>query len=320
MSVQAEITRLSEAKAAIRSSIQNKGVEVPASTSISGMAAYIDLIPSGGAGDTESLQANFIDVPVSSWVASSEVEGYPYEANIEITGCTSNHQPFVVYDKATAESGNLANEADSYDGGVKIYAKTPVVITISSIICIHQVDYVAPIRYKVTTNINDSELGSVSGAGLYEPDSQVTLVATAKGYGTFDGWYNGSTKVSSSASYTFTVTGNITLEARFNERARNITVTGTGNSTRCYVAENSASGTKHSSAGTFTLTKGSTLYCYAKAYSNSYSSYVYVNGKVVASHSKSTTQTTYNYTANKDCTVTLSYSNSKDATITITEV
>ena len=49
MSVQSEITRLENAKAAIKAAIEGKGVTVPDATLLDGMAALIDSIEAGGA-------------------------------------------------------------------------------------------------------------------------------------------------------------------------------------------------------------------------------------------------------------------------------
>lgn len=48
MSVQSEITRLQNAKAAIKAAIEGKGVTVPDDTLLDGMAALIDSIEAGG--------------------------------------------------------------------------------------------------------------------------------------------------------------------------------------------------------------------------------------------------------------------------------
>lgn len=48
MSVQSEITRLENAKAAIKAAIEGKGVTVPSGTLLDGMAALIDAIEAGG--------------------------------------------------------------------------------------------------------------------------------------------------------------------------------------------------------------------------------------------------------------------------------
>lgn len=53
--------------------------------------------------------------------------------------------------------------------------------------------------------------GSVSGGGTVLEGENCTVNASAYSGYSFEGWYEGSTKVSSSASYTFTVSSNRTL-------------------------------------------------------------------------------------------------------------
>lgn len=50
MSVQSEITRLQNAKAAIKTAVEGKGVTVPDGTLLDGMAALIESIEAGGSG------------------------------------------------------------------------------------------------------------------------------------------------------------------------------------------------------------------------------------------------------------------------------
>lgn len=50
MSIQTELTRLTNAKAAIKAAIEGKGVTVPDATLLDGMAALIDSIQAGGGG------------------------------------------------------------------------------------------------------------------------------------------------------------------------------------------------------------------------------------------------------------------------------
>ena len=53
--------------------------------------------------------------------------------------------------------------------------------------------------------------GSVSGGGTILEDESCTVNASANSGYSFEGWYEGSTKVSSSANYTFTVSSNRTI-------------------------------------------------------------------------------------------------------------
>lgn len=52
--------------------------------------------------------------------------------------------------------------------------------------------------------------GTVTGGGVAVEGSSYTVSAAANSGYSFDGWYEGSTKVSNSASYTFTVSSNRT--------------------------------------------------------------------------------------------------------------
>ena len=51
MSIQTELTRLTNAKAAIKTAIEGKGVTVPSGTLLDGMAALIESIQAGGSGN-----------------------------------------------------------------------------------------------------------------------------------------------------------------------------------------------------------------------------------------------------------------------------
>ena len=52
MSIQTELTRITNAKAAIKTAIEGKGVTVPDATLLDGMAALIESIEAGGGGET----------------------------------------------------------------------------------------------------------------------------------------------------------------------------------------------------------------------------------------------------------------------------
>lgn len=70
--------------------------------------------------------------------------------------------------------------------------------------------------YTVNATSEDTNKGTVSPAGqTVEHGANAIVVATPKSAYNFAGWYNGTTKVSSNASYTFAVTANISLTAKF---------------------------------------------------------------------------------------------------------
>lgn len=60
MSVQSEITRLQNAKAAIKAAIEGKGVTVPDGTLLDGMAALIESIEAGGGGGAGNIATGSI--------------------------------------------------------------------------------------------------------------------------------------------------------------------------------------------------------------------------------------------------------------------
>jgi len=75
--------------------------------------------------------------------------------------------------------------------------------------------------YTVSVSASPSAGGSVSGGGTYHYGDECTVVATANSGYTFTNWKEGGIVVSSEASYSFTVTGNRTLEAVFTAQAPN---------------------------------------------------------------------------------------------------
>ena len=69
----------------------------------------------------------------------------------------------------------------------------------------------------VTVSLESSSAGrgTVSGGGTFPSGSSVTVKCTLNNSNDkFDGWYNGSTRVSTSQNYTFTLTSNISLQAK----------------------------------------------------------------------------------------------------------
>lgn len=69
------------------------------------------------------------------------------------------------------------------------------------------------IQYAVYLKVNDENAGTVSGAGLYSPGTEVTVTATPKEGYRFVRWSNGKTK----ASFSFTLNSNVMLYAVFEE-------------------------------------------------------------------------------------------------------
>ena len=60
MSIQTELTRITNAKAAIKTAIEGKGVTVPEATLLDGMASLIESIESGGGGGFQVALGTYI--------------------------------------------------------------------------------------------------------------------------------------------------------------------------------------------------------------------------------------------------------------------
>ena|GEM_PF-2790507 len=84
-------------------------------------------------------------------------------------------------------------------------------------------------QWTVTTTTTTG--GTAAGGGIFGHNTSVTLTATPQSGWVFVGWYEGNTRVSTSATWTFNVTSNRTLQARFNQWTITTTTTGGGTAT-----------------------------------------------------------------------------------------
>ena len=78
MSIQTELSRIINAKAAIKAAIEGKGVTVPEATLLDGMAALIESIETGGGGsfDLSNFLQNITDVISFSFTPKRDEDGY----------------------------------------------------------------------------------------------------------------------------------------------------------------------------------------------------------------------------------------------------
>ena len=73
--------------------------------------------------NSSAIVKNNIAVATSAWASDATYESYPYRASVAITGCTANHVPDVAFSLEDVSEGNLAPLAETYAGGIYIYAK-----------------------------------------------------------------------------------------------------------------------------------------------------------------------------------------------------
>lgn len=83
------------------------------------------------------LRFNNVSVAASAWASNSTYAAFPFRAAVALSGVTASHDPDVTFSVTDATSGNLAPVADTYAGGIYIYAaeKPTAAITIPTIIC-----------------------------------------------------------------------------------------------------------------------------------------------------------------------------------------
>lgn len=134
-----------------------------------------------------------------------------------------------------------------YEGSNLISSSLQVSVTMSAnrtLIAKYQIK-----SYVVNAVSDDTTKGTVSPAGqTIEHGKNATVTATRKTGYKFDGWYNGTTKVTSANPYTFAPTANITLTAKWS--VYNITIP----------VNVSPTGAGTTSPSPFTGQEGSTVY------------------------------------------------------------
>lgn len=155
--------------------------------------------------------------------------------------------------------------------------------------------------YTITATASPTNSGTVTGGGTYASGSTCTLHAVANSGYTFQKWTKNGTQVSTNANYSFTVTGNASYVAHFQQQftitatanpTNGGTVTGGGtyvSGTTCYLHAVANSGyefVKWTKNGThystypdisFTVTANATFVAYFQLSNNNYSINVLAN-------------------------------------------
>ena len=87
--------------------------------------------------ELRKLQFNNTEVSESAFVADATCDAYPFRAAVPLSGVIDSMIPEVFLSLADAASGVFAPVAESYNGGVYIYAskKPDATVTIPAIIC-----------------------------------------------------------------------------------------------------------------------------------------------------------------------------------------
>ena len=151
-------------------------------------------------------------------------------------------------------------------------------------------------RIRHTVTVNATVGGTTSGSFTMDEGGHARVTATPdEGY-TFVGWFNGDEKVSENASYSFVVTENVTLTARFAKKSYTVTVT-------------ASEGGSVSGGGTFE--------CDTSANVNAAANTGYVFAGWFADGTKVSDSASYTFTVTKDVTLTAKFEKNTQLSSTI---
>jgi uncharacterized repeat protein (TIGR02543 family) len=164
-------------------------------------------------GGNRTLVANFTLISYTVTTSSS-----PSGSGTTSGGGTFNYNDEVTVNATPAAGYNFVNWTQ---GGSSVSTSASYTFTVISGRTL--VANFSQIIYTVSTSSSPAAGGSASGGGTYGSGSSATVTATpATGY-LFVNWSQGGSPVSTSASYTFTVTANRTLVANFTQASYTIT-------------------------------------------------------------------------------------------------
>jgi hypothetical protein len=79
-------------------------------------------LEAGSGFEMTKLQFNNISVEAGDFAADKTYEDFPFRAKVSLEGVISTMVPEVIFNLADATSGNFAPVAESYNGGVYLYA------------------------------------------------------------------------------------------------------------------------------------------------------------------------------------------------------
>ncbi|MHB8871903.1 MAG: InlB B-repeat-containing protein, partial [Candidatus Doudnabacteria bacterium] len=158
--------------------------------------------------NNRTLVANFYHIQFSVGVSSNPSNGgtttgggtYSSGSSVTVTATSNSGYTFTNW----TENGNIVSTSSSYT--FTISGNKTIVANFALI---------PPTQYSVNLSSNPTNGGTTTGGGTYNSGSSVTVTATSNSGYTFTNWTENGNIVSTSSSYTFTISGNRTLVANF---------------------------------------------------------------------------------------------------------
>lgn len=179
MSIQTELSRIKNAKAAIKAAIEGKGVTVPDGTLLDGMAALIDSIEAGGSG---VKIGNFTTVNYGSFQLAEDAYSYTIDLGYNGSEIVPAVEQFIILrDMPSTYMGTdtknslviaalLSNVASSGSRGTNVniaryYNSSGSISTATASICSFNSPSGDTIPRTITVNANMAKSGCVFTAG-----------------------------------------------------------------------------------------------------------------------------------------------------------
>ena len=163
MSIQSEITRISNNVQNTIDVIEQTGVSVPAGANSDALPSLAQSLANDKQDKLTGTQGQIVgfdqdgnavaqDMPesgllltfgaqsvaTSAWATDTTYEGWGFRAAVALDGVTADYVPSVTFGIADATGGNLAPVAETYAGGVYIYAKEQptAAVSVTSVVCV----------------------------------------------------------------------------------------------------------------------------------------------------------------------------------------
>lgn len=154
-----------------------------------------------------TLEARFNDIVIPTYTVTATAG-----TGGTVTGGATVNENTQVTVTATVNNGYVFD--GWYVGNEKVSSNLAYTLEVTENVSL-EARFTAIPTYTVAVTAGDG--GTVSGNVTVLEGENATIKATANTGFTFDGWYSGEEKVSGDAAFTFAVTKNVELEARFSE-------------------------------------------------------------------------------------------------------